>query len=257
MFNYEFIITEKCNWNCYYCVFPTLTDKKHFNIDNALKHLEYMNPIIDKMGKHISIVGGEIGFIKESILYNFIKSFNKKVSISTNGLFLRNYYHKGPMRKHINEIMWHASENCDGIIADCFVDDEIDIIPGVVCNSIEKMMKFIKRNDHINFRYVKFDDSINAHSIQNLGIIEKCKQFHTSIVVDLVNERLCLCQRNYDKCYIDLNKDNFIKLHRSFPKDVFKGTNRCNTCNRLCVDKTQSNDLIESRIKFINLMRNR
>jgi hypothetical protein len=57
--------------------------------------------------------------------------------------------------------------------------------------------------------------------------------------IDLVNEKLCLCQR-CPEVNVDLNKCNCIRKLREFPKEMFNETAvGCDSCIRLCYDKLQ------------------
>jgi hypothetical protein len=161
-------------------------------------------------------------------------------------------------------------------------DDEIFISRGIVHNNEGEIIDFIKANKHILFDYVEFEfdkDEIRAidHStykslIKNLvglnvtnraieilknRLLEKedhrenCKNLNSCVVIDLVNEKICLCQRQPDD-HIPLNRSNLIRRLKGFPRDFFEGR-RCNTCTRLYSGKMQGTS-IETSMKLKGIL---
>jgi hypothetical protein len=135
-----------------------------------------------------------------------------------------------------------------------------------------RMVRFHKRAiQKIIFDYVEFEFDINEprkmsmdmykelyDSIQDLdnvseyakGIIRgrlnerpdhrsNCRNFNHSILIDLVNAKICLCQRQLD-INIPLTEENLLYRLRTFPKDVFDN-DHCETCTRLYAGKFQGN----------------
>ena len=161
------------------------------------------------------------------------------------------------------------TDNFNSYIEEDFHPKGLFISRGIVHDDLDEMVAFIKRNSHIQFDYVEFEFDINEvrdmqtsmyetlydklYQLDNvtrnaLSIIEgrinekhvhrdQCKHFNGSILIDLVNEKICMCQRQMNDC-IDLTKENLIKRLTSFPKDLFKG-NDCDKCTRLYFGKYQ------------------
>jgi len=66
-----------------------------------------------------------------------------------------------------------------------------------------------------------------------------CRNFNHSILIDLVNANICLCQRQLD-ISIPLTEENLIYRLKTFPKDVFD-KDHCDSCTRLYAGKYQGN----------------
>jgi len=94
-------------------------------------------------------------------------------------------------------------------------------------------------------------------SIVDEKILEKCRSFHNDITIDLVNEEICLCIRNFKKISIPLNEKNLIKILTSFPKDIYDlpslENSSCFSCCRLCINRT--NNKINDKVKLIRMYR--
>jgi organic radical activating enzyme len=268
--SFSFILTEKCNWNCPYCYFSKLEYPKEPMMLRYQKHLPYIKKIIDKLGDlvvNIDIQGGEVGLVPEDIMEYFFETIDRPIAVSTNGMFIEKGYHENPkIKPHIANIMYHVTENFDR-------PPQFNIgSMGIVHDDIETMVRYIKDNPNIMFDYVEFEFDINEHremdidmyqelyeKIENLNNIsdnakniinqrrlyenpnhrDNCKKYNHSILIDLVNANICLCQRQLD-INIPLTEENLIYRLKTFPKDIFKD-DHCESCTRLYYGKFQGN----------------
>lgn len=268
--SFSFILTEKCNWNCPYCYFTGLEYPKEPNLDRYKEHLPYIKKIIDKLGDlvvNIDIQGGEVGLIPVEILEYFFQTIKKPIVVSTNGMFMENGYHENPkIKPYIANIMYHVTEHFDR-------PPQFNIgSMGIVHDDMNTMIKYIKNNPNIMFDYIEFEFDINEPRKMDMDmyyeLFEKldpldnvtdnakkivqqralwehpehrnnCRRYNHSILIDLVNANICLCQRQLD-INIPLTEENLIYRLRTFPKDIFKD-DHCESCTRLYVGKFQGN----------------
>ena len=282
---FSFILTEKCNWNCEYCYFSNISKQKRPKIEIFQKHLPYIKNIIDKLEKHkiqvnTDIQGGEVGLIPLEILQDFFQTLQYKMVVSTNGEFLKRGYHLDEkIRPFIGAILWHVSTKFDSKIEVDYNDKDVFISRGIVHHDIDEMVNFIKDNPHIIFDYVEFEFNLNdirtmrasmyhslinrlkdvenvttnARNILELRLLEKedlrsnCTMANGSVVIDLVNENICLCQRNPEDC-MPLNRASLIERLTGFPNQFFEGSG-CNSCTRLYSAKMSGTN-IETTMKI-------
>jgi len=276
---FSFILTEKCDWNCEYCYFSNISKQKGPKIETLQKHLPYIKRILDILNHNnlfinTDIQGGEVGSIPLEILQYFFQTIKYKTAVSTNGEFLRRGYHLDEkIRPFIGAILWHVSTKFDSKIEVDYNDKDVFISRGIVHHDIDEMVNFIKDNPHIIFDYVEFEFNLNDirtmrasmyHSLinrlkdvenvttnartilemrllENENLRDNCKAANGSIVLDLVNENICLCQRSPDDC-MPLNRASLIKRLTGFPNQFFEGKG-CNTCTRLYSAKMNGTDI--------------
>lgn len=255
--------TEICKWNCCYCIFPSIKNPKSTTVEIIDKHCTYIKNILNilketKINIQVCLQGGEVGELSKDMMTYLLDKFDTSVVISTNGLFLEKEYHKDSyIRKYIDQIHWHVSPDCKlEIIKD--VKDDIKIIRGVVCHNQQQMDNFILYNkDSLNIEYSKTDNLLHQQSYISTDIIEKCRNYHNEITIDLVNENLCLCIRNFKDVTIPLNEINLISLLRSFPLNTYNLPNiektSCYSCCRLCVDRINHN-MFKERLKTLKVI---
>jgi hypothetical protein len=280
--NYSFILTEKCNWNCEYCVFPNLDKPKETNEQILRKHLPYIKRIINEDDdiEYIDIQGGEIGLLPEFILEIFLNNLQRKVIVCTNGLFMEKEMHLNEhIRPYIQLLQWHvcAEPNIQKIKD---YHDELPISRGIVHNNINEIQRFVQNNNHIYFNYIDLEFDItekrkaDSKTYQNLykaieflpnvdkdnlirikdrfkedsELREFCYKFNKTVVINLANEDICLCQREI-KSRIPLNENNLMNRVNKFPKDLFKPSMGCASCTRLYAGaRTKTN-----QTKYINV----
>ena len=266
MIGFSFILTEKCNWKCEYCYFSNISKQSEPRFETFQNHLPYIKKIIDNLSCHgiqvnIDIQGGEVGTIPLDLIQYVFQTLQYPITVSTNGEFLKNEYHLDEkIRPFIKMIMWHLSTD---LISHDYKDDEIFISKGIVHHSVDEIVSFVRTNDHIMFDYIEFEFDIkekrkinflmyhqllnrlatvsnvtdNAISILERRLMEKedmrsnCRKYNGAVVIDMVNENICLCQRQPNDSF-PLNKLNLITRLKTFPVSLFEGKS-CDTCTRL------------------------
>ena len=159
-----------------------------------------------------------------------------------------------------------------------FKDDKLEYIPvSTIClDTIREVAGNIYRNldlqKHIQFDYLDFeykDDLYLEHdrskyldlykSIEKLENVTEdakkrilsrisesislrdiCRSRNDSIIINLVNETICLCQRNLH-INIPLSKENILDfIEKKYPYKIFNyDNNNCNSCGRLYEGKTR------------------
>lgn len=269
--SFSFILTEVCDWNCPYCYFTGIK-QKHPKLEVFKKHLPYIKKIIDKLGDlvvNIDIQGGEVGLMNPDILEYFFDTIRKPIVVSTNGMFLaRRFYSLPKIQPYVAQVMYHVTKDFKGME---IFNSGLNISRGIVHDNIDVMIEFIKRYPYVIFDYVEFEFDINKprkmnmdmynelyEKIQKLDNVtdnakniikqrlneypehrDNCRNYNHSILIDLVNEKICLCQRQLD-VNIPLTEENLIYRLRTFPKDVFDN-DHCDSCTRLYAGKYQGN----------------
>jgi len=269
--NFNFIITEKCNWECSYCFFPRIENQKHPKLKNLQKHIPYIKDI--PIDGYMDVQGGEIGLVPIDILEYFFTTMKQKMYISTNGLFLTKKMHLNEkIRPYIEMIQWHVHpEPCNNIHIYDIHDKEIFISKGIVGSSMDNMINFLNYNKHIMFHYIDFEYYRNdlvfhdadkyrslyakINHIENLtedakqrirkrvteskDLRSKCMFHNDSILIDLVNENICLCQRNLD-VNVNLTEKKLLERIETEPIDFFNlDMISCYSCGRLYEGKTR------------------
>lgn len=166
---WNFILTEVCNWNCEYCVFPNKKEVHHATKLSIETHIDYIKRIMDITDpglQNLMIQGGEVGLVPKDVLIYLFERIQCKIDISTNGEFLRREYHNHPsMRPWIERIMLHIGDPIDEYKLDLdysLEDDDIFIDTGIVdvdMNPI-KVQKFIQVNPQIRFDFVDYETPI-------------------------------------------------------------------------------------------------
>lgn len=273
MSSFCFILTERCNWNCSYCEFPTIENPNDTTIEILSKHLPYIKEIFMKIEPHIvfsDISGGEIGLLPIETIRYFFEIMDFPMVISTNGKFMENNYHQDPILKPYIKAIWHHvhPEPKGFRMEKDYEDSEIYINKGIVHNNINEMVDFIKVNNHIDFGYIELEYDINEPRQMNseiyielherikdlpnitkeakLHLLERtteapnkreyCTKFNTTVVLDLVNEKILLCHRSQMNS-IQLTKENLITRIAEHPKNIFSTPNKCESCTRLYYGK--------------------
>ena len=280
MFN--FILTEKCDWDCSYCVFPNIKKPSHTNIDILKKHLPYIKKLQNQVKFNVAIQGGEIGFVNIKILEEFFKIWNEPIEVSTNGEFIRKGFNYNKiLRPNIKQILLHITNDINkDIIIDYDINDPDIYINIGVCDSTlkpKKFANFLRKNEQYIFNFIDFEHDINKpvlidnyvykefyERIKNISNVtnsakqriknklnnnsikffqKSCSSFNNTFTIDLINERIIKCARNYNHSWIELNKENLIKTINEY--NVFSNIGLCNNCFRICQDQT-----ITEKIKF-------
>lgn len=270
--NFNFILTEKCNWECDYCYFSGVEEPKTVTMNQLKKHLDYIKDFI--IEGYMDVQGGEIGLVPENILEYFFKTMRKQMFISTNGVFLNRKYHLNEnIRPFIKMIQWHVFPNPnDDAYVENIEDPGIKIVRGIVHDNADDMIGFLNNNKHLYIDYIDFDYDLDSNvehdklkyfefyrKVKHLdnvsdeakkrildrvrerdGLRELCTTTNDSILIDLVNEKICLCQRSM-QTNVDLNIAALWKRCHTEPKDYFEdqSLNNCKSCGRLYEGKTR------------------
>lgn len=283
MSSFCFIAIEECNWDCEYCDFPKIKNPKSTNMEILKKHMPYIKEVMDDLGELVvfrDISGGEIGLLELELLQYIFTTLDAKIVISTNGLFMDKGYHLDPiLRPYINGLWVHVHPKPGKFKIDYdYNDDEIFVNKGIVHDDIDDMIDFIKMNPQIEFNYVEFEFTIGESRKMNPAmyinllnklkplpnvtkdalnliearineppyLMERCRDYHQSIAIDLTRERILLCHRAMDTS-IPLTKENLLKRLITPPKDMFK-SDKCASCTRLYAGKMLGN-VIETFLK--------
>lgn len=268
MIGISLILTEKCDWDCHYCMFPFLSCRNETNETILQRHLPYIADIIYKLRMNqitvnLDIQGGEVGLLPPNVLREFFQIMKMPVAVSTNGEFLKQGYHLDEdIQPYISTILWHVTNDFSAVVED-YEDDKTPISRGIVHDDIFEIMEFIRNNQHIMFDYVEFEFDIKearqmkvdmyhvliemlkqvknitdnvihrleARIFENPKNRDNCRDLNSSVVLDMVNETICLCQRN-TMDNIPLTEDKLRLRLKGFPRNFFKGDG-CETCTRL------------------------
>lgn len=103
-----FSLSEKCQWGCHYCDFPTFQKTaKHVTLDKLKEQTQILKKV--NLAKwNLCVEGGELGTVPEEILdYWFFESnLAPTYHVATNGLFLEKYYEK--YKEKIHTVLYHC-----------------------------------------------------------------------------------------------------------------------------------------------------
>lgn len=278
MSSFCFVLTEICNWNCNYCEYPGLENPQEITKEKIEKHVPYIKKIMDKIEvMYIDIGGGEIGTLDKSLIKMFLSSIDRKLVVTTNGLFLENNYHKDEViRKYTKEIWWHYHPKPGRFkVSYDFFDEEIPIVRGIVHDNIEEIIDFLKINSDVEFGYVEFEFDNSLPRRPNLDEYEKlilelkslknvnqraidilesrfhempnnrdlCKKYNYTLIIDLAAEKIIYCHRNW-KSWLPLSEENLLRRLSTFAKDIYKNSENCECCTRLYAGKFPAKEII-------------
>ena len=267
--NYNFIITEECNIMCKYCVFPKIENPHTATLEVLKKHLPYIKEI--EISGYMDVQGGEIGLVPDDVLEYFFTTMDTKMYVSTNGLFLFKKMDK--FKKYIETVQWHVTHTpMRYLIIPDVNHDELFISKGIVHDDIDDMVGFIESNKDMEFHYIDFEydiekpieynaikyiklygaikdlknlsddakERIKGRMTENRNRRKLCMEENDSILIDLVNEKICLCQRNMH-INVNLTERNLKERIKTKPKDFFNLSDvSCKSCGRLYEGKTRN-----------------
>lgn len=241
MIPFNIIVTEKCNWICQYCVFPNLDYTKDTTLYKIERHIPYIVKTSDMVNSQIYLMGGEIGMVNSYTLRYLFTSIGRRVIVSTNGTFLEKNFHK-EFEDYISEIYWHVDHSN--------VEENYEfngrIIKGIVSESQDELNRFCENHPDVEYAEIECDISRDIRD----PLSEMCMKNNCTINIDLVNERLVLCQRNFDKVHIPLSETNLHHALINFPKDIYDldyDKLNCKSCVRSCKDNF-NNNMITNKI---------
>lgn len=174
------ILTEECNWNCKYCLFPQIKKPNRTNIKIIRRHLHYVKKIFkivsNEYTMNLMIQGGEVGTLPEEVLEFLFTEWGMDIDVSTNGEFVRRGFHKNPkIRKYVKRIMLHIADPIGPykIKLDYdFKDPEIFMDTGIcdVEKDPDNLVSFIKMNSNIRFDFVDYEQDINKECSDNSNL---------------------------------------------------------------------------------------
>lgn len=262
----EFSVTDYCDWNCEYCSFPLLTEKR--KVSNKILTEKWLFDIINNIlfDSEILIQGGEIGTLELDDIYlleEILKLLNRKVIIDTNGLFIVKNYHK-ILKKYIDKIYLHVTDNGKNTHIDKIKEkndlDDIIIIYGIV-GEPDFIIDYLTKMKDITFEYVDIESSNvefsyekNKEKIKKINLFQNNKYTNffrndnkieyqrslckhaSNLVINLQKMKLmpCMTKAQIDyTSHLDLTYDNFKKILTEM--NVYNITNDfCKKCYRSC-----------------------
>ena len=102
--NFNFVLTEQCNWRCKYCFFTDIQDQRSANFDIVKMHLEYIKDFM--IEGYMDVQGGDIGLVDIGLLEYFFETMGRKMYVSTNGVFLNKKMHLNEKIKPFIKMIW-------------------------------------------------------------------------------------------------------------------------------------------------------
>jgi len=195
------------------------------------------------------VEGGELGEVPENILDYFFSKNNpiQEYFMFTNGIFLKHNYHK-KYEKFFKDISFHITlehsikESLETLrknkeyISDVLIvvtEQNADTAYNVIKNNPDINFKFQRQINRKGSKYYTKDTYIEKVTkifelpnilgeIDEINIVKNdkhidvkrkmCANNYTRIFVDVTNRRLYRCQGTRTVSYVDLNKDNFMKM---------------------------------------------
>jgi len=250
-------LSEKCQWNCKYCDFPTFqSTAKHVTIDSLKEQVKILKKF-DLSKWNICIEGGEIGLVPEEVLdYWFFESnVAPSYHVATNGLFLEKYYEK--YKDKIHTVLYH-----------CLPDVKKDSIGKIKEYNISKDILYYtvvltpENIDYIHdFLYYYKDLTWSIHVLQpriaetvNMDLSYYEKVLDTLKSLPEINQHYA---KRYEKIVQDLKTDNVMKKRIFCANDYSKSMVDLvkQEINRCCI--TYTGDRVKfTEENFAKLLRN-
>lgn len=266
-------LTEKCQWNCHYCDFPTIQNPKTVTLDKVKEWIPKILDTCDPSG--LSLVGGELGLINEEIMDSILtdcslyqirknKASDKcdtlRIIILTNGLYFET--HKESMQKVYPYLdilyVWHVTTEIGAIPIQKMEDDSNIVYTFVIHKgNVDKVETFLQVNPDMFFVpliYLPKKDTAVANSEYDLteeqlvnlrGILSKYPKNIGGFIHEPINNLL-----NYTKD--DLSAIRKLCSHVQPQKDIDLVNDRIKHC---CVNYTLCTTSIplteENLIKFV------
>jgi len=143
---YNLNVTNKCNWNCSYCI----TDVHNMKKRPLISIIEDIRSLED--GCEITLSGGEPGLLSEEDILSIFKELDSKkinnVDLTTNGKFIENYPH---LLDKFSTIHYHCVESLRDEI-EFFGDYDYTII--VTEEEFPLLEDFLKKYPEIQFSII-------------------------------------------------------------------------------------------------------
>jgi organic radical activating enzyme len=145
----EIVVTWVCQWHCDYCCVDT-HNRPRLTMEDVKSKLDKVIP-----GYNVTLSGGEVGTMKRSdieFIINELKAKDCKLSINTNGLFIKRYR---DLLHHFEYILYHCSENLD-IEDEIIIDPELDLQYLLIVTDLNfhKLEAFLNKYPDIEFHLV-------------------------------------------------------------------------------------------------------
>lgn len=246
----SFFITSMCNWNCYYCDIPKITNQKSTTLTILQKH-SYIFEYINKLKCPVSLTGGELGLVPTNVIDYLFGHFDVPLLIPTNGTFIKNgmFDH---YKDHIYKLVYHVSIDLEQRDWTFINENDVDILDYVVILTHSNIMLFEEFLRHFPFKLnpklsrvkeknvfnnvhlthadllelrkiaIKYEHKLNSNFIHNIewqltkkknieSLAKLCKNACLLPQIDLVDEQILACCTSYDdNTKIKLNEDNFL-----------------------------------------------
>lgn len=163
----ELPLTNKCNWNCDYCV-ADIHNQPELPFEEVLRRVYAIEP-----GTEVTFGGGEPGLLKREQLELIIKILKDKgcvIDLLTNGLFFRKHM---PLVHEFGKIHYHCVEYLPDDIE--FPDLKLDHVAYALVvtdtNFIDgSIMQMVNKYPHIKFLLlpdVRSQRKINLNMMMN------------------------------------------------------------------------------------------
>jgi organic radical activating enzyme len=143
----ELVVTWICQWHCDYCCVDTHNRPKLL-FDDVKEKLEKIPD-----GYNVTLSGGEPGSLNRSdLLYilDRLEAKGCKVSINTNGLFIKRY---SDLIDRFEEILYHCSEDIN-LDDEIYIDPRLSYLLIVTDKNFERLGRFLDKYPDIKFNLV-------------------------------------------------------------------------------------------------------
>ena len=263
-------LSEKCQWNCKYCEFPTFQDTA---IDAKIDNLKKQVQIIKQFNTskwNWCIEGGELGVMSKKVLdYWFLESdVSSTYHVATNGLFLKKFW--DDYKDKIHTVLYHC-------LPDVKKDSVIpiyDISPDILYYTVVITPDNLKYCDKLFSKYSDLNWSIHVLQPRIQGTVKIDKDFYKRLISvigkydnipkvyikryqDIISDdstikfkqKRLICANDYSKPMLDLvkneinrccitytgdrvpfNAENFQKLLNNDKLFPLVEKDRCNQC---------------------------
>ncbi len=174
---------SKCNWNCSYCI----ARNNNISYDES-EILENIEPIKNKLG-YVYLSGGEPGILSVDFWDKLFGLTDHKLSICTNGTFIKNGYHLR-YENQIREIIIHCVQELDhdideevlGVITS---KNQYKIVPNIVLHNKNSHLldEFLCKYDFefslffTDSSFIPFNDKPYEYAIQG----ESCLSIYKNL----------------------------------------------------------------------------
>lgn len=194
----ELVVTWVCNWHCNYCCVDTHNRPK-LTMDEVKAKIDKVIP-----GYNVTLSGGEVGSMKRDDIEYIIRELEAKdckLSINTNGLFIKRYKDLLP---HFETILYHCSEDLD-IEDEIIIDPELNLqyLLIVTDKNFERLESFLAKYPQIQFHLVA---ATNPEGINGVVLSPRLKN---RMLVKFYNR---MSEESKKRVFIEKDFDSIIYL---------------------------------------------